>query len=344
MSVLRVLHLVGSAYDDFHCDLSRLYANDCLLATVDPARYEFLIAYITPDRMWRFPASLSTDAIAATKPMLIFEALGFIAAQNIDVALPQMFCLPGMTHYRALFDVLKIPYVGNLPDVMALSAHKARARSIVAAAGVNVPCGVVLRSGDASTLLPPVVVKPVSSDNSLGVTFVNHVSEYEAALEFAFNYADEVLVEEYVALGREVRCGIIDHGTELIGLPLEEYELNSQMPIRGYADKLKRLSNGDLSLTAKDGKKAWSVDPSDPIAAKVQLISKQCHAALGCRHYSLFDFRIDPQGQVWFLEAGLYCSFSPKSVIISMAAASGIALDELLWLFLNQAVGAQSSQ
>ena len=45
----------------------------------------------------------------------------------VDVMVPQMFCLPGMTSYRALFDQLDIPYVGNPPDVMALAAHKARA-------------------------------------------------------------------------------------------------------------------------------------------------------------------------------------------------------------------------
>jgi len=50
---------------------------------------------------------------------------------------------------------------------------------------------------------------------------------------------------------------------------------------------------------------------------------------LRCRHYSLFDFRIDPGGQPWFLEAGLYCSFAQKSVISVMASAAGIPLREL---------------
>ncbi len=50
----------------------------------------------------------------------------------------------------------------------------------------------------------------------------------------------------------------------------------------------------------------------------------------------LFDFRLDPQGQPWFLEAGLYCSFSPKSVIASMAKAAGIPLDELLMAALDE--------
>ena len=49
----------------------------------------------------------------------------------------------------------------------------------------------------------------------------------------------------------------------------------------------------------------------------------------GCRDYSLFDFRVDPAGRPWFLEAGLYCSFAPASVVAVMAAAGGVALDEL---------------
>ncbi len=49
VETLRVLHLAGSAVNDFLGDLSRLYAQDCLDAVADPDRYEFHIAYVTPD-------------------------------------------------------------------------------------------------------------------------------------------------------------------------------------------------------------------------------------------------------------------------------------------------------
>ncbi len=337
MSVLRILHVVGSAQDNFYCDLSRLYGKDCIAATMNPALYEFYIAYITPDGQWRFPLSLSQEDIAAATPMSLPDAIKFIMAQKIDVALPQMFCIPGMTQYRALLDLLNIPYVGNTPDLMAITAHKGKAKAIVAAAGVKVPFGELLRQGDTPTIKPPVVIKPANSDNSLGVALVKDIAEYDAALKTAFEYADEVLVEEYIELGREVRCGIIVKEGELVGLPLEEYLVNAQdHPIRNYADKLKRTEAGDLTLTAKDNIKAWIVDPSDPVTETVQAAAKKCHQALGCRHYSLFDFRIDPQGQPWFLEAGLYCSFSPKGVIASMARASGISVDELLMKAINE--------
>ena len=331
MSVLRILHLVGSADNQFYGDLSRLYAKDCIAATVDPSRYEFYIAYITPDRQWKFPSSLGREDLAVAEPMSLSNAIKFIESKNIDLVLPQMFCLPGMTQYRALFDLLNIPYVGNTSEVMALTAHKAKAKAIVAAEGVKVPFGELLHQSDRPKIKPPVVIKPANSDNSLGVTLVKDIANYDAALKTAFEHSNEVLVEEYIELGREVRCGVIVKHGELVGLPLEEYQVNPKDHlIRNYADKLKRTEDGDLSLTAKDNIKAWIVDPSDPVTETVQSVAKKCHQALGCRHYSLFDFRIDPQGHPWFLEAGLYCSFAPKSVISSMARASGITLDELL--------------
>ncbi len=340
MSALRILHLVGSAQDDFYCELSRLYAQDCLAATAERSRYDFQIAYITPDGHWRFPQSLSREDIAGAKPIPLFDAIEFLSGQNIDVMLPQMFCIPGMTHYRALFDLLKIPYVGNTPDIMAIAAHKAKTKAIVEAAGVKVPRGELLRQGDVPKITPPVVIKPVSSDNSLGVTLVKDTTEYDIALKKAFEYADEVIVEAFIELGREVRCGIIVREGELIGLPLEEYQVDSdEKPIRTYADKLQRTQDGNLHLVAKDKTKAWIVDPNDPITQKVHEVAKKCHQALGCRHYSLFDFRIDPQGQPWFLEAGLYCSFAPKGVISSMAKAAGIPVNELLMTAINETLG-----
>ncbi|MEA5515583.1 D-alanine--D-alanine ligase [Nodularia sp. UHCC 0506] len=340
MPLLRILHLVGSAQNDFYCNLSRLYAQDCLNATAERSRYDFHIAYITPDGQWRFPRSLNPEDIAITKPISLVEAIKFVTTQNIDLVLPQMFCIPGMTYYRALFDLLKIPYVGNTADVMATASHKARTKAIVAAAGVKVPQGELLRPGDVPTITPPVVIKPVNSDNSLGVALVKEASEYETALKKAFEYADEVILETFIELGREVRCGILVKDGELVGLPLEEYKLDpKEKPIRSYADKLQQTDDGKLHLTAKDNIKAWIVDPSDPITQRVQEIAKICHQALGCRHYSLFDFRIDPTGQPWFLEAGLYCSFASKSVISAMAKAMNIPLHELFTTVINETLG-----
>ena len=88
MTPLRVLHLVGSAVSDFYVDLSRLYAQGCLEHTTNPNLYEFHIAYITPDKQWRFPVDLSQEAICAAESMSIAQALQVLEQLQIDVMVP----------------------------------------------------------------------------------------------------------------------------------------------------------------------------------------------------------------------------------------------------------------
>jgi D-alanine-D-alanine ligase len=335
---LRILHLAGSAVSEFYSNLSCLYAQDCLDNTADVDSYEFYVAYVSPDRKWHFPASLSTAAIAAAQPISISTAISILIDLQVDLVLPQMFCVPGMTEYRSFFDLLQIPYLGNTAAVMALAADKAKTRSVVAAAGVDIPRGELLRRGARPSIELPIVVKPVNADNSLGVTLVESIADLDEALQTALNYTDEVLVEKFIERGREVRCGIIVQESQLVCLPLEEYALSDRQPIRGYTDKLYQGDDGGLNFAAKGNAKSWIVDLNDPITKKVWAMAEKCHVALGCRHYSLFDFRIDPQGNPWFLEAGLYCSFAEHSVLSTMARSAGIPLNEFFHSMLKNAL------
>lgn len=321
-----VLHLVGSPVDEFHAELSRLYAGGCLRALDE--HYEHRIAYVAPGGVWRFPARLAQYGHGPGYSRK--DALAVISQLGVNAVLPQMFCGPGMTEYRAIFEDLGIPLIGNPAEVMATAQDKAAAREAVAAAGVPVPAGLVVVDDGPIDLPLPVVVKPAGADNSVGVSLVRSPDQYRGAVHAALRYGGAVLVESYVEVGREVRCGIVVRNGELVCLPLEEYAVDSMAkPIRDRADKLARTSDGELYLVAKDDSRAWIVSEDDPVTARVWEVARRCHEALGCRHYSLFDFRVDPQGQPWFLEAGPYCSFAPTSVIAVMAAAAGIPVQRL---------------
>ena len=340
MAVIRVLHLVGSPTSQNHFKLSRLYASGCIDALYQPDKYAFLIALVSPDGTWRFPHSLDTTAISAAEPLTIHAAMERLANAQIDVALPQMFCLAGMTTYRALLETLGIAYLGNRPFQMALTADKAKAKAVVANAGVRVPAGELLVKSQQPTMPVPVVVKPNNSDNSDGVTLVQHVDQYRGALDVAFKFGDTVLVEQYIPLGREVRCGIVVQNGVLRHLPLEEYFVDPlTRPVRRGADKLKRDKTDGLVLVAKEACEAWMVNIDDPIVPAVWQAATACHMELGCEQYSLFDFRIDPNGVPWFLEAGLYCSYSPKSVITTMMEAAGTPLKEFFDQSISQLLG-----
>ena len=326
--MIRILHLVGSPESAFMAELSRLYARDCLQTTADPTRYEPIIAHVDPDGRWRIVDDLQEVEGARAPALDLATAVGEIAARGVTVMVPHMFCLTGMTTYRALFDALGIPYVGNRPATMALAAHKGRARAVVADAGVRIARGELVHDATEITLAPPLVVKPVDGDNSDALALVHDRPALAAAVAEAAG-PHPALVEEYIPLGREVRCGIIERGGQLQVLPLEEYAVSDRKPIRDAADKLRRAAGGELELVAKDDAHAWIVDPADPVCAIVADAARRCHVALGCRHYSLFDFRVDPAGRPVFLEAGLYCSFARQSVIATMARAGGIETPQL---------------
>lgn len=329
---MRILQLVGSPGGGFYEKLSRLYAQDSIEAL--SRHYEFVIAYVSA-RGWQFPSSLDQIDIDRAEVLSLPGAIARLEKLKPDCALPQMFCIPGMTIYRSLLELLNIPFIGNRSDLMALTADKAKTKAIVATAGVKVPPGEVLNRGERPSLDLPFVIKPINADNSIGASLVQQESDYEPALELAFRYSEKVLVEEFIP-GREVRCGILDLNGQLIFLPLEEYPLDDRYPIRTVESKIKTTSAGELYLTAKEPTKAWIIEPGhDEITPRVWQAAQKCHQTIGCRHYSLWDFRATPLGEPYLLEASLYCSFSPKSVIVTMAKSLGMGLDSLFESMVN---------
>ena len=68
----------------------------------------------------------------------------------------------------------------------------------------------------------------------MGVTLVEFQDGLDEALAEAFRFDDEVIVEEYIPMGREFRVGVLateDQGLRM--LPVVDYHLPADRPIRG---------------------------------------------------------------------------------------------------------------
>eukprot|EP00306_Pavlova_sp_CCMP459_P013856 CAMPEP_0185185500 /NCGR_PEP_ID=MMETSP1140-20130426/3347_1 /TAXON_ID=298111 /ORGANISM="Pavlova sp., Strain CCMP459" /LENGTH=372 /DNA_ID=CAMNT_0027751695 /DNA_START=33 /DNA_END=1151 /DNA_ORIENTATION=- len=349
----RVVHLIGSAVSTYYELLSTQYAQACIANAKDAAtlaEFDFKYALVQPTEKgprWSFPNDLENSTIAAARRVEHGEALSIIAAMEADVCVPHMFCYPGMTAYRAIFDVLGIPFVGCPVECMSLTTDKFQSRAVVAAAGVRVAKGELLRRGDKPSIPVPFVLKPCCEDNSMGVSIVRDISEVTPALEEAFKFDDQVVCEAYIPLGREIRCAVLenDKGEPDRILPCLEYFLSDDHPIRVSTDKVAVDAQGQPTGLASGGRKC-PADVDDVLLAKLSDATIRSHRALGCRDFSLYDFRIDPQGEVYFLEACPVCSFSQKSVIVSMASASGdddIAHPRLFHTMLRRAAARGSS-
>mmetsp|Transcript_23476 Transcript_23476/g.34120 ORF Transcript_23476/g.34120 Transcript_23476/m.34120 type:complete len:194 (+) Transcript_23476:752-1333(+) len=131
-------------------------------------------------------------------------------------------------------------------------------------------------------------------------------------------WTKKVIIEQFIPPGSEVRVGLIERedGTLQI-LPKFEYHVSKSDPIRTQSHKLTNLDeNGEVELAS--GKRNCPADLSVEVCEELDRQAKLAHEALQCRDYSLFDFRIDPEGKPYFLEACSYCSFAPRSVLMTM--------------------------
>lgn len=324
-----ILMLVGSYTTVEMSELSELYARGCERALGE--HFRFTTLYRAPtDGRWLVGDSV--DTVRNSEPMSFAEAAERLSGERFAASLPQMFCVPGMTTGRERLLELGMPMIGNRSDTMAMGANKAEARAVAAAAGLNVPEGAVVPQGQEPAALPdfPVIVKPVASDNSEGLSLVRAEAQLRTALSLAHVQGD-ALVERFIPPGRELRVGVVEWQGRLRALPPEEYPVDPKHhPIRLKGDKLGRGATGAMRLMAKTKAGAWIVDESDPAIPALHDAALRAFRAMDCRHYGLFDFRVDDAGTPWFLEAGLYCSFSPDSVVAAMARAGGIALPDLL--------------
>merc|ERR1712176_357027 len=154
--------------------------------------------------------------------------------------------------------------------------------------------------------------------------------------------------DEYIA-GREVRAACVEEadGT-LTVLPKIEYFLED---IRTSAHKLATDQNGKLKSDAikaakKDGDRQCPADLSPVLHERIDAMVKEAHQVLKCRHYSLYDIRINADEQPYILEAALFCSFSPLSVIPAMAQHAGredLKHPKLFELFLERAAAEKAT-
>ncbi|MEL7034428.1 MAG: D-alanine--D-alanine ligase [Cyanobacteria bacterium J06592_8] len=324
---LRVLHLAGSRVSDFYYNLSLIYAKE----VVQPVGVKSYYAVVHPDGCWQLGSSLE----ALSEKLSLQEMISQLP--EIDVVVPHLFCFPGMTSFRAFFeDMLGLPVVGSPSNCTALATNKAQTRSIVAASGVRVAEAQQLRPGDTVTLQPPFIIKPNSEDNSLGVTLVREAEQIEEALRVGFELDETLLAEDYIP-GRELRVAVVERNGELSVLPMIEYVFPENHPIRTVHDKYDLQADG----TPKKQPGQPTAKPVCPATVTPELFekladaAKRAHIALGCRDYSLYDFRVHAEThEPYMLEAGLFWSFGKISMISRMLLADGQNLDEValeLW-------------
>ena len=228
---------------------------------------------------------------------------------------------------QGLLELLGIPYTGSGVLASALALNKVQAKKVFKFHGLPVPRFQVLKKEDPGSRIQdlrfplPLVIKPAREGSTIGLSIVHNRKDIGKAMEKAFRYDEEIILEEYIE-GKEVTVGIV--GDE--ALPV--IEIRPQDAFYTYEAKyIKGLT--DFVIPARLPKRAYS---------QVQRIALAAYDALGCHHFARVDIIVNKKNKPYLLEVNTIPGMTATSLLPQAAAKRGISFDDLVLKILKLAL------
>jgi D-alanine-D-alanine ligase len=229
---------------------------------------------------------------------------------------------------QGVLETLGLPYTHCGVLASALAMDKAKAKAVLAAAGVVVPGGGLYNRFEAArdhVMAPPYVVKPNAEGSSVGVFLVFEGANRPPQELVAPNwtYGEEVMIEPYIA-GKELAVAVME------GKAMAVTEI---LPTTGFYDYEAKYGEG--------GSRHVVPAPIPATATEKALrMAELAHAALGCRGVTRSDLRYDDVNDILvLLEVNTQPGMTPTSLVPEQAAHLGVGFDALVCWMVEDAYG-----
>jgi len=231
----------------------------------------------------------------------------------------------------------RLPVVGCDTLAGALAMDKFRSKQLLRALGLPVvPARLVTAAAEApaaaAALSFPLVVKPNRGGSSIGVTMVESGPALADAVELAFQFDSEVLLEPAVLGAQDLNCAVKRR-------PPRASEV--ERPLKGegvlsYADKY--ATEGRLAPKGKGSKgdlrHELPADIPGPLRARIQELAVAAFDALGCRGTARVDFLLSGAGELYVNEVNTL----PGSLAFYLWEATKVGFPVLLQELVQEAV------
>ena len=220
---------------------------------------------------------------------------------------------------------LGVKYTGSKTEASAICMDKRISKALVHRKDLLTPNWVSLANNDplssVGDLVFPVVIKPNDQGSTIGLTVVKDESELDDAIELARQFANVVLIEEFI-VGKEITVTVIGD---------KAYPIVEIVPSHGLYDYECKYNQGMTEYFCPA-----NIDKD--LTKAIQESALKIHKLLGCRHYSRADFRLDENGKAWFLELNTLPGMTETSLVPKAAKASGLSFPELIQTIINEAL------
>lgn len=227
-----------------------------------------------------------------------------------------------------------VPYTGSNAIASALGMNKIMAKNIFLKNGIKTPHFLAVSDNSQKTietinenLIFPIIIKPVNSGSSIGISVVKNSDQIKKALEDAFKFSPKVLIEEFID-GRETTCGVIE---DFRGSPVYTLLPVEILKVRNFFDKdAKYIELGSPYKVPGN----FSLEDNK----RIQEAAASVHQILGLRHYSRSDFILHPKRGLFVLEVNTLPEITHRSAFIKSLEAVGSNIKEFLSHILAKAL------
>ena len=239
-------------------------------------------------------------------------------------------------------ELLLIPYTGCNPRGLLLSRDKALSKKVLSYHGIPLPHFAVFRRGDAFAvpegLSFPLIVKSLILDGSVGISQASVVST-ESKLEERVGFVhdsigSDAICEEFIE-GRELYVGVLGN-ERLTTFPVWELHFGKKPKSTRLiaTDKVKWSDRYQSRVGVRTDEAA--LGPAQ--AKKVSNLARKAYRILGLGGYARIDFRMGPDGSVFFLEANPNPQLAYGEDFAESAEKAGIGYESLVQRILNLAL------
>lgn len=298
MKKIKVLLLMGGGGSEHEVSLS---SGGEVLKNFDKEKYE-VVPMVMEDQ------NLDMAKVKEISPDVVFIALHGGVGEDGTI--------------QKMFEDEGIKFIGCGSEASEIGMDKIKFLDLVSEAGIPIPRGINVMKEElvdldvVKELGNKWVVKPVGQGSSVGVTIIDNLDNLDKALETAFGYEDQAVIEEFLS-GVEVSCGILGNENP-VALPVIEI-----CPKNSFFDYEAKYTEG----------KCEEIVPArltEEISQKIQEYSLKVFRLTGAKGFIRVDYIVKNGTDPIILEMNTIPGLTPNSLLPKEAKAAGMEYPKLL--------------
>ena len=233
----------------------------------------------------------------------------------------------------AILETHNIPYIGTDAFGLSLTLNKMLTKVLAEKIGVITPKYYYVTTYNSeddikenlANLKFPVIIKPNYEGNSSGISVQHNLNEaFKCVTDLMMRYNSPILCEEFIS-GKEITVPVIGNSESDIKLAVTTVDIQKSddfwldINCKSFGDYKNILIN------------------SDKINSKISKICKKLFFAIGCKDFSRFDFRIDKENTIYFIEANPLPALFKGGSFDILGQSLGLEYKEMLQFIIDTA-------